>query len=128
MSHNKADKSIEKLTPDRTVVNNNYRLVTYCSYENLDVPEKEKTITTLMCMGFQLRNEEAKHIAHTLRFNLTITELNLEGCLIGSKGIQNLFDALRQNTTLVTLNLDANAIHDDATLFLAEACVGIRLG
>ncbi len=58
-----------------SVVNSNYRLVTYCSYENLDVPEKEK-VRLYLCF---VRNSEKDC---TTKYTIVLIRKNTNGNFI----------------------------------------------
>ncbi|KAG0041713.1 hypothetical protein BGZ83_001406, partial [Gryganskiella cystojenkinii] len=60
-------------------------------------------------------------LAEALKFNTTLTSLDLHSNSIGGSGTQALGEALKTNTTLTSLNLWNNSIGDSGAQALGEA-------
>lgn len=60
-------------------------------------------------------------VGNLLRNNSSLTDLQLEKCLIRDEEVAELAEGLRWNTSLAFLNIAANEIERDGTLMLADA-------
>ena len=68
-----------------------------------------------------LDDDDVKRIAAELKYNTTLTVLNLNGNRITRRGAKALATALRDNSTLLCLHLDGNELDDRAAANLAAS-------
>jgi len=80
-----------------------------------------KTVTDLNLSGNNIDDAGAAALADVLRCNTILTKLNLSGNNISETGAKVLSDALKCNSTMTELNLSHNNIGDDGTTGLADA-------
>jgi hypothetical protein len=79
------------------------------------------TLTVLDLYGNDIGDEGAQALAAALMNNATLTTLPLDGNNIGDEGAQALAAALMNNATLTTLHLGENNIGDEGAQALATA-------
>jgi Ran GTPase-activating protein (RanGAP) involved in mRNA processing and transport len=77
-------------------------------------------VTELLCNGCYLYEASGHNIARTLRWNKTLTSLQLERNAFGSSGTQAIAEALVGHPTLRALNLSGNVCGADAGTALAN--------
>ena len=78
------------------------------------------SLTTLNLHGNKIGDDGAAALAECLKYNRSLTTLNLHGNGIGDYGAAALAECLKYNTSLTTLNLHGNKIGDDGAAALAE--------
>ncbi|XP_026724728.1 leucine-rich repeat-containing protein 74A-like [Trichoplusia ni] len=79
-----------------------------------------KNVTYFNLSGNFLNDDACYHLGRMIHSNITIRELNLDGCRICGSGMLRLGDSLRTNNSLVILNLARNNLEDIGGIHFAH--------
>ena len=78
------------------------------------------SITNLILGSCQIGSEGVKYLSDSLKSNTTITTLYLRENNIGSGGVKYLCDSLKSNSTITTLFLGSNNIGSEGFKYLSD--------